>query len=162
MAEAPPHAPPRACRGGRGGSRAHVHNFALPALSSLSLSLGLHPHPGEPTFPLLYPVAPPPPCRDLGTEFLTCDCRLRWLLSWARNRSVQLSERTLCAYPSTLHAQTLGGLQEAQLRCGEQTRTLRLPPEGPLLAQGSLCTGLGLQGVLSLRSHWGLVLHLLL
>uniref|UniRef100_A0A8C9KVR7 Adhesion G protein-coupled receptor A2 n=1 Tax=Phocoena sinus TaxID=42100 RepID=A0A8C9KVR7_PHOSS len=54
---------------------------------------------------------------DLGTEFLTCDCRLRWLLSWARNRSVQLSERTLCAYPSTLHAQTLGGLQEAQLRC---------------------------------------------
>ncbi|XP_067578041.1 adhesion G protein-coupled receptor A2 isoform X2 [Pseudorca crassidens] len=54
---------------------------------------------------------------DLGTEFLTCDCRLRWLLSWARNRSVQLSERTLCAYPSALHAQTLGGLQEAQLRC---------------------------------------------
>ncbi|NIG59709.1 G-protein coupled receptor [Pontoporia blainvillei] len=88
-----------------------------PALSSLSLSLGLHPHPGEPTLPLLYPVAPPPPCRDLGTEFLTCDCRLRWLLPWARNRSVQLSERTLCAYPSALHAQTLGGLQEAQLRC---------------------------------------------
>ncbi|XP_066878589.1 adhesion G protein-coupled receptor A2 isoform X2 [Kogia breviceps] len=54
---------------------------------------------------------------DLGTEFLTCDCRLRWLLSWARNRSVQLSERTLCAYPRALHAQALGGLQEAQLRC---------------------------------------------
>ncbi|XP_057360975.1 adhesion G protein-coupled receptor A2 isoform X4 [Manis pentadactyla] len=54
---------------------------------------------------------------DLGTEFLTCDCRLRWLLSWARNRSLQLSERTLCAYPSALHAQALGGLQEAQLRC---------------------------------------------
>ncbi|XP_032693992.1 adhesion G protein-coupled receptor A2 isoform X2 [Lontra canadensis] len=54
---------------------------------------------------------------DLGTEYLTCDCRLRWLLSWARNRSLQLSERTLCAYPSALHAQALGGLQEAQLRC---------------------------------------------
>ncbi|XP_064441623.1 adhesion G protein-coupled receptor A2 isoform X2 [Mirounga angustirostris] len=54
---------------------------------------------------------------DLGTEYLTCDCRLRWLLSWARNRSLQLSEHTLCAYPSALHAQALGGLQEAQLRC---------------------------------------------
>ncbi|XP_025249121.1 adhesion G protein-coupled receptor A2 isoform X4 [Theropithecus gelada] len=54
---------------------------------------------------------------DLGTEFLTCDCRLRWLLSWAQNRSLQLSERTLCAYPSALHAQALGSLQEAQLRC---------------------------------------------
>nr|XP_036859641.1 adhesion G protein-coupled receptor A2 isoform X3 [Manis javanica] len=54
---------------------------------------------------------------DLGTEFLTCDCRLRWLLSWARNHSLQLSERTLCAYPKALHAQALSGLQEAQLRC---------------------------------------------
>uniref|UniRef100_A0A5F7Z9Q6 Adhesion G protein-coupled receptor A2 n=1 Tax=Macaca mulatta TaxID=9544 RepID=A0A5F7Z9Q6_MACMU len=54
---------------------------------------------------------------DLGTEFLTCDCRLRWLLPWAQNRSLQLSERTLCAYPSALHAQALGSLQEAQLCC---------------------------------------------
>ncbi|PNJ34873.1 LOW QUALITY PROTEIN: ADGRA2 isoform 1 [Pongo abelii] len=54
---------------------------------------------------------------DLGTEFLTCDCHLRWLLPWAQNRSLQLSERTLCAYPSALHAQALGSLQEAQLCC---------------------------------------------
>uniref|UniRef100_A0A8C0NM20 Adhesion G protein-coupled receptor A2 n=1 Tax=Canis lupus familiaris TaxID=9615 RepID=A0A8C0NM20_CANLF len=54
---------------------------------------------------------------DLGTEYLTCDCHLRWLLPWARNRSLQLSEHTVCAYPAALHAQALGGLQEAQLRC---------------------------------------------
>ncbi|XP_062933382.1 adhesion G protein-coupled receptor A2 [Cynocephalus volans] len=54
---------------------------------------------------------------DFGTEFLTCDCHLRWLLPWARNHSLQLSEHTLCAYPGALHAQALGGLQEAQLRC---------------------------------------------
>nr|XP_012618396.1 adhesion G protein-coupled receptor A2 isoform X2 [Microcebus murinus] len=54
---------------------------------------------------------------DFGTEFLTCDCHLRWLLPWARNHSLQLSERTLCAFPGALHAQALGGLQEAQLRC---------------------------------------------
>lgn len=79
----------------------------------------------EPTPPLcstLWPLYPF--CRDLGTEYLTCDCRLRWLLSWARNRSLQLSEHTLCAYPSALHAQALGSLREAQLRCGEHTLTL--------------------------------------
>uniref|UniRef100_A0A8C2MHA5 Adhesion G protein-coupled receptor A2 n=1 Tax=Cricetulus griseus TaxID=10029 RepID=A0A8C2MHA5_CRIGR len=54
---------------------------------------------------------------DFGTEFLTCDCHLRWLLPWARNHSLQLSERTLCAYPSALHAQALSSLQEPQLRC---------------------------------------------
>ncbi|XP_044515477.1 adhesion G protein-coupled receptor A2 [Gracilinanus agilis] len=54
---------------------------------------------------------------DFGTEFLTCDCRLRWVLPWARNHSVQLSERTLCAYPSSLHAQALRGLQDTQLHC---------------------------------------------
>lgn len=54
---------------------------------------------------------------DFGTEFLTCDCHLLWLLPWARNHSVQLSERTLCAYPSALHTQALGSLREAQLRC---------------------------------------------
>ncbi|XP_021092482.1 adhesion G protein-coupled receptor A2 isoform X2 [Heterocephalus glaber] len=54
---------------------------------------------------------------DFGTEFLTCDCHLGWLLPWARNHSLQLSEHTLCAYPSALHARALGGLQETQLRC---------------------------------------------
>uniref|UniRef100_A0A8C0XT20 G-protein coupled receptor 124 n=1 Tax=Castor canadensis TaxID=51338 RepID=A0A8C0XT20_CASCN len=54
---------------------------------------------------------------DFGTEFLTCDCHLHWLLPWARNHSLQLSERTLCAYPSSLRAQALGSLQEDQLRC---------------------------------------------
>lgn len=69
-----------------------------------------------------------PFCRDLGTEYLTCDCRLRWLLSWARNRSLQLSEHTLCVYPRALHAQALGGLQEAQLRCGEHILSLHTWP----------------------------------
>ncbi|XP_007516755.1 adhesion G protein-coupled receptor A2 isoform X1 [Erinaceus europaeus] len=54
---------------------------------------------------------------DFGTEFLTCDCHLQWLLSWAQNHSLQLSDRTLCAYPTALHAQALAGLQETQLHC---------------------------------------------
>ncbi|XP_030920351.1 LOW QUALITY PROTEIN: adhesion G protein-coupled receptor A2, partial [Geospiza fortis] len=36
---------------------------------------------------------------DFATEYLTCDCNLRWVLRWARERPAQLSERTACAFP---------------------------------------------------------------
>ncbi|NXM06325.1 AGRA2 protein, partial [Tyrannus savana] len=39
---------------------------------------------------------------DFATEYLTCDCNLRWVLPWARNRSAQISERTACAFPRQL------------------------------------------------------------
>lgn len=91
----------------------------------------------EPREPLCSTLGPSTLCSDFGTEFLTCDCRLRWLLPWARNRSLQLSERTLCAYPSALHAQALAGLQEAQLRCGELTRALKAPEAGGLVSRAS-------------------------
>lgn len=77
--------------------------------------------------PLLLPRARPrhptrdtAPCRDFATEYLTCDCNLRWVLPWARNRSAQISDRTLCVYPRHLHAVPLRGARESQLRCGEQ------------------------------------------
>lgn len=81
--------------------------------------------------PRAHAVPCTPRCRDFGTEFLTCDCHLRWLLPWARNHSLQLSERTLCAYPSALHARALSSLQEPQLRCGEE------PVPGPQRASPS-------------------------
>lgn len=98
------------------------HRLACRVCPLLPQSLpGAPSPPREPREPLCSTLGPSTLCRDFGTEFLTCDCRLSWLLPWARNRSLQLSERTLCAYPSALHAQALAGLQEAQLRCGELT-----------------------------------------
>ncbi|XP_063781527.1 adhesion G protein-coupled receptor A2 [Pseudophryne corroboree] len=54
---------------------------------------------------------------DFSTEFLTCDCDLRWVAAWTKNGSVQISDRTLCAYPSTLRDQSLRNLRESQLTC---------------------------------------------
>ncbi|NXX98452.1 AGRA2 protein, partial [Centropus bengalensis] len=54
---------------------------------------------------------------DFATEYLTCDCNLRWVLPWARNRSAQISERTVCVYPRHLHAFALRGARQSQLRC---------------------------------------------
>ncbi|XP_042696294.2 adhesion G protein-coupled receptor A2 isoform X2 [Chrysemys picta bellii] len=54
---------------------------------------------------------------DFATEYLTCDCNLRWMLPWSRNRSAQISDKTLCIYPSPLHAKPLRSVRESQLQC---------------------------------------------
>uniref|UniRef100_A0A674I1H9 Adhesion G protein-coupled receptor A2 n=1 Tax=Terrapene triunguis TaxID=2587831 RepID=A0A674I1H9_9SAUR len=54
---------------------------------------------------------------DFATEYLTCDCNLRWMLPWSRNRSAQISDKTLCIYPSPLHAKPLRSIRESQLQC---------------------------------------------
>lgn len=65
-----------------------------------------------------FPVTPFP-CRDFATEYLTCDCNLRWVLRWARDLPAQISERTACAFPRHLRGLALRGAREGQLRCGE-------------------------------------------
>ncbi|XP_017687422.1 PREDICTED: adhesion G protein-coupled receptor A2 [Lepidothrix coronata] len=54
---------------------------------------------------------------DFATEYLTCDCNLRWVLPWARDRSAQISERTACAFPRQLRGVALRGARDGQLRC---------------------------------------------
>ncbi|RMB95139.1 hypothetical protein DUI87_28415 [Hirundo rustica rustica] len=56
---------------------------------------------------------------DFATEYLTCDCNLRWVLRWARERGAQISERTACAFPRQLRGAALRGARDGQLRCGE-------------------------------------------
>uniref|UniRef100_H0Z2Q2 Adhesion G protein-coupled receptor A2 n=1 Tax=Taeniopygia guttata TaxID=59729 RepID=H0Z2Q2_TAEGU len=54
---------------------------------------------------------------DFGTEYLTCDCSLRWVLRWARERAAQISERTVCAFPRQLRGAALRAVRDGQLRC---------------------------------------------
>uniref|UniRef100_A0A8C5PY03 Adhesion G protein-coupled receptor A2 n=1 Tax=Leptobrachium leishanense TaxID=445787 RepID=A0A8C5PY03_9ANUR len=54
---------------------------------------------------------------DFSTEYLTCDCHLRWLASWTRNGSTQVSDRTMCVYPRSLRDRPLRSLSENQLSC---------------------------------------------
>ncbi|XP_064256510.1 adhesion G protein-coupled receptor A2 [Passer domesticus] len=54
---------------------------------------------------------------DFATEYLTCDCNLRWVLRWARERAAQLSERTACSFPRQLRGVALRGARDGQLRC---------------------------------------------
>ncbi|KAM4747673.1 adhesion G protein-coupled receptor A2 [Rhinophrynus dorsalis] len=54
---------------------------------------------------------------DISTEYLTCDCHMRWVAQWTKNGSAQVSERTLCVYPSPLRDRPLRNLRENQLTC---------------------------------------------
>ncbi|XP_041066357.1 adhesion G protein-coupled receptor A2-like [Carcharodon carcharias] len=54
---------------------------------------------------------------DFNTEFLICDCNMRWVLNWKKNSSVRITEETICAYPKTLRGQLVKDLKESQLVC---------------------------------------------
>lgn len=57
--------------------------------------------------------------RHFYTDSLTCDCNLKWVLHWARNASVRISEETVCAFPRSLQGTSFQNLKENQLMCGE-------------------------------------------
>nr|XP_032806682.1 adhesion G protein-coupled receptor A3-like isoform X1 [Petromyzon marinus] len=67
---------------------------------------------------------------EFESEWLLCDCGLRWLPGHLRNRSVRLSEPTRCPYPRALRGLPLRALQETQLSCDGplELPTLQLIP----------------------------------
>ncbi|XP_059497125.1 adhesion G protein-coupled receptor A2-like isoform X2 [Stegostoma tigrinum] len=54
---------------------------------------------------------------DFNSEFLICDCNMRWMLNWQQRRLVRISKDTLCAYPRALRRQPFRELKEDQLVC---------------------------------------------
>ncbi|KAM6442017.1 adhesion G protein-coupled receptor A1 [Liasis olivaceus] len=51
------------------------------------------------------------------TDSLICDCNLKWILYWATNSSVRISEETVCAFPRSLQGTPFRNLKENQLIC---------------------------------------------
>lgn len=58
-------------------------------------------------------------CRNFNSDYLSCDCGLRWVPGFLRMGSARLGDETLCAYPRNLRGKPLRGLRESQLSCGE-------------------------------------------
>lgn len=58
-------------------------------------------------------------CRNFNSDYLSCDCRLRWVPGFFQSSSARLGDETLCAYPRSLRGKLLRGLKEGQLNCGE-------------------------------------------
>uniref|UniRef100_A0A3Q3IIE6 G-protein coupled receptors family 2 profile 2 domain-containing protein n=1 Tax=Monopterus albus TaxID=43700 RepID=A0A3Q3IIE6_MONAL len=67
---------------------------------------------------------------NFNSDYLSCDCGLRWVPDFFRSSSVRLGDETLCAYPKSLRGKPLRGLRESQLSCDGplELHTLSLLP----------------------------------
>ncbi|KAM6930340.1 adhesion G protein-coupled receptor A2 isoform 2-T3 [Xenentodon cancila] len=54
---------------------------------------------------------------NFNSDYLSCDCGLRWVPSFFRSSAARLGDETLCAYPRSLRGKPLRGLKESQLNC---------------------------------------------
>ncbi|XP_051510132.1 adhesion G protein-coupled receptor A2-like isoform X1 [Myxocyprinus asiaticus] len=54
---------------------------------------------------------------NFHSEFLSCDCGLRWVPGFFRSSSTRLGDETLCAYPTSLQNKPLRLLRESDLSC---------------------------------------------
>ncbi|XP_028270663.1 adhesion G protein-coupled receptor A2 [Parambassis ranga] len=67
---------------------------------------------------------------NFNSDYLSCDCGLRWVPGFFRSSSARLGDETLCAYPRSLRGKPLRGLREIQLSCDGplELHTLSLLP----------------------------------
>uniref|UniRef100_A0A7N9AZ42 Adhesion G protein-coupled receptor A2 n=1 Tax=Mastacembelus armatus TaxID=205130 RepID=A0A7N9AZ42_9TELE len=67
---------------------------------------------------------------NFNSDYLSCDCGLRWVPGFFRSSSAWLGDETLCAYPRSLKGKPLRGLRESQLSCDGplELHTLSLLP----------------------------------
>ncbi|XP_068594413.1 adhesion G protein-coupled receptor A2 [Brachionichthys hirsutus] len=67
---------------------------------------------------------------NFNSDYLSCDCGLRWVPGFFRSSSARLGDETLCAYPRSLRGKALRGLRESQLNCDGplELHTLSLLP----------------------------------
>ncbi|XP_062307952.1 adhesion G protein-coupled receptor A2 [Osmerus eperlanus] len=97
---------------------------------------------------------------NFNSDFLSCDCGLRWVPGFFRSSSTaRLGDETLCAYPRSLHGKPLRGLRESQLNCDGplELHTLSLlPSQRQLVFRGDRlpfhCTAALVDKITSL--HW--------
>lgn len=65
-------------------------------------------------------------CSDFGSDYLRCDCHLRWVVQWAESKKVRLARETVCALPSPMQGLMLRRLTADQLHCGKSANWLQI------------------------------------
>uniref|UniRef100_A0A8C7Z8H7 Adhesion G protein-coupled receptor A2 n=1 Tax=Oryzias sinensis TaxID=183150 RepID=A0A8C7Z8H7_9TELE len=100
-----------------------------------------------------------PSLKNFNSDYLTCDCGLRWVPNFLQSRSVQIGSETLCAYPSILRREPLNRLKESQLSCDgplELHTLILLPSQGQVVFKGDQlpfhCTAAMVDNITAL--HW--------
>ncbi|KAK6177945.1 hypothetical protein SNE40_012804 [Patella caerulea] len=61
---------------------------------------------------------------DFGSDFLRCDCHLRWMVKWSKNKQVRIPSSTVCALPKAMKGRIFSKLKKVDLHCDHD---LQLP-----------------------------------
>ncbi|XP_060079222.1 adhesion G protein-coupled receptor A3-like [Ylistrum balloti] len=61
---------------------------------------------------------------DFKSDYLRCDCHLRWIAKWMKEKNVRIQSSTTCAVPQELKDRPVKGLKKKELHCD---RPLELP-----------------------------------
>ncbi|XP_041370452.1 adhesion G protein-coupled receptor A3-like [Gigantopelta aegis] len=61
---------------------------------------------------------------DFNSEYLRCDCHLRWLIKWSKSKKVRVHASTKCALPEAMKGLTFNKLRRSELHCNHD---LQLP-----------------------------------
>ncbi|XP_055891327.1 uncharacterized protein LOC106070481 isoform X2 [Biomphalaria glabrata] len=54
---------------------------------------------------------------EFSSEFLRCDCNLKWILKWAKQQHVRIPGSTVCALPVEMRGRPLSRLKQGDLHC---------------------------------------------
>ncbi|XP_060572173.1 adhesion G protein-coupled receptor A3-like [Ruditapes philippinarum] len=61
---------------------------------------------------------------DFQSDYLRCDCHLKWIVKWTKYKKVKIKSSTTCAVPKELKGSSLKRLKQKDLHCD---RPLELP-----------------------------------
>jgi len=66
--------------------------------------------------------------RWINSEWLHCDCHLRWMVAWLKFSKVQLEGVPVCRSPSSMDGQPLNQVTKEQLHCGKRHAFATMTP----------------------------------
>ncbi|KAM3590882.1 uncharacterized protein V6R79_018217 [Siganus canaliculatus] len=75
---------------------------------------------------------------EFQTPYLLCDCNLRWLLRWAKERNISI-KNTKCSYPQSLQGHLIASIRPELLTCDaplELPSFQLTPSQGQVVFQG--------------------------
>ncbi|BFZ01249.1 hypothetical protein BsWGS_04288 [Bradybaena similaris] len=77
---------------------------------------------------------------EFSSEYLRCDCHLKWILKWTKTRHVRFPGSTVCALPAKMKGQPLSKLRRTDLKCDQKPTQQPIfdihPSESQLVFQG--------------------------
>ncbi|XP_012939482.1 adhesion G protein-coupled receptor A3, partial [Aplysia californica] len=76
---------------------------------------------------------------ELQSNYLRCDCHLKWILKWIKTRHVRIPSSTTCALPAKMRNKPLSKLKRRDLHCDHSVQLLTFnirPSESQLVFKG--------------------------